>query len=109
MVQFALRSGKMTIYLLLFLEHAIFSNKSIECLQRFGYMDEHDMVDSIVQGVKLVQETFYLTVDAILNNETLRLMKIPRCGNIDDLLTFTASPKNKWSTNEVIRYMYEGV
>lgn len=94
------------MYLLLFLVHAVFSNKIIECLQRFGYVDEHDMVDSIVPEVKLFQETFYLTVDGILNNETLRLMKIPRCGNKDDLLPFTASPKNKWSTKEVTWYMY---
>lgn len=81
----------MTIYLLLFLVHAGFSNKSIKCLQRFGYVDEYDMVDSIVPGVKFVQETFYLTVDGILNIETLRLMNIPRYGNKDDLLPFTAS------------------
>lgn len=97
------------MYLLLFPVHAVFSNKSIECLQRFGYVDEHNIEDSIVPEVKLFQETFYLAVDGILNNETLRLMKIPRCGNNDDLIPVTASHKNKWSTKEVNWYMYDGV
>lgn len=108
-IQFVFRSLIMTIYLVLFLVNVVYSNKSIEYLHRYGYVNEEAIEDSIVPGVKLFQETFNLTVDGTLNNETIQLMESPRCGNKDNVLPFTASPKNKWLTNEVTWYMYGGV
>lgn len=94
------------IYLVLFLVHYVYSNRSMEYLQRFGYLNEEAKVDSIVPGVELFQETFNLTVDGTFNNETLTLMEKPRCGNKDELYPFSASPTRKWSTNVVTWYLY---
>lgn len=108
-ILFVFRSLTMTIYLVLFLVNVVYSNKSIEYLHRIGYVNEEASEVSIVPRVKLFQETFNLTIDGTLNNETIHLMESPRCGNKDNVLPFMASPGNKWSTNEVTWYMYGGV
>lgn len=95
-----------TIYLFLFVKNGANANKTVEYLLHYGYLNEGDLVDDITPGVKLFQETYGLTVDGILNEETESLLDTPRCGNKDDLFPFTASPTIKWYTNEITWYMF---
>lgn len=58
-------------------------------------------VDSMVSRIQLFQDTFNLTVDGTLNNETLPLNDRRTCGTKDEVLPFSAKPTKKVYTNEI--------
>lgn len=99
----------MRSFLLLIIFPIVYTNKTIELLYKYGYLKNMSdySLSNVRDGVELFQEVYNLTVDGSLNNETLSLLESSRCGVKDDeMLPFTASPKNKWSKNLITWYMY---
>lgn len=75
-------------------------------LTEYGYKEksEETNLEDLSQYITIFQEFHKLTVDGQMNNETLSLMKTPRCGN-KDLEDFQVS-KIKWNTTTIKWHYY---
>jgi hypothetical protein len=78
----------------------------VNYLNDFGYLNVMDnqisQVDSSTykNALKLFQEYYNLEVDGELNNKTLELINMPRCGVQDDDVNFSTH-RYKWNSKNV--------
>ncbi|XP_046686216.1 matrilysin-like [Homalodisca vitripennis] len=71
---------------------------------KYGYLDSNEtsLTNNIKDAITRFQETFGLQVTGYENEETLKLMDTPRCGNSDEgIAPFSVNPLVKWNSTRV--------
>ncbi|XP_046684642.1 matrilysin-like [Homalodisca vitripennis] len=71
---------------------------------KYGYLNSNgtSLTNNIKDAVTRFQETFGLQVTGYENEETLKLMDTPRCGNSDEgIAPFSVNPLVKWNSTRV--------
>ncbi|XP_046659146.1 matrilysin-like [Homalodisca vitripennis] len=71
---------------------------------KYGYLNSNgtSLTNNIKDAVTRFQDTFGLQVTGYENEETLKLMDTPRCGNSDEgIAPFSVNPLVKWNSTQV--------
>ncbi|XP_046687408.1 matrilysin-like [Homalodisca vitripennis] len=82
----------------------IAANKTLLYLEKYGYLNSNEtsLTNNIKDAITRFQETFGLQVTGYENEETLKLMDTPRCGNSDEgIAPFSVNPLVKWNSTRV--------
>ncbi|XP_046681614.1 collagenase 3-like [Homalodisca vitripennis] len=72
--------------------------------EKYGYLNSNgtSLTNNIKDAITRFQETFGLQVTGYENEETLKLMDTPRCGNSDEgIAPFSVNPLVKWNSTRV--------
>ncbi|XP_046670943.1 matrilysin-like [Homalodisca vitripennis] len=90
--------------LILCVSPLIAANKTLLYLEKYGYLNSNEtsLTNNIKDAITRFQETFGLQVTGYENEETLKLMDTPRCGNSDEgIAPFSVNPLVKWNSTRV--------
>ncbi|XP_046663112.1 matrilysin-like [Homalodisca vitripennis] len=71
---------------------------------KYGYLNSNEtsLTNNIKDAITRFQERFGLQVTGYENEETLKLMDTPRCGNSDEgIAPFSVNPLVKWNSTRV--------
>lgn len=95
------------IITLLIIINSSFEIDVIKYLHEFGYFDENNFLkqsqdnESLIDAIETFQEYYNLPIDGELNNETLDLMNLSRCG-LKDVEEFTVGQsKEMWNFTDL--------
>ncbi|KAL1516081.1 hypothetical protein ABEB36_000005 [Hypothenemus hampei] len=93
---------------LILLQNSLFIAAEVDIfkyLTQFGYLNvtQNSQTD-ISNSIAVFQEYFHLSVDVVANNETLDLMKRPRCGISDNPEAEAYSIGNRWAKTNLTWY-----